>query len=147
LALEDVFHGNARTRSKADYYNQHLFLRVLCHQLVKPREEEDSSSTYTTQRTASPEPMVTLEEESLKEVNKSSRQPSSSSFNGRTLHPLLPLNHADTYPTKMNPLSSFSRLLQKRLQIQQARNKHKEQEVSLDALKQVWCFASPVCRQ
>ncbi|KAJ7264061.1 hypothetical protein B0H12DRAFT_1102743 [Mycena haematopus] len=33
LALEDVFHAHPRARSKADYYAQHLFLRVLCHEL------------------------------------------------------------------------------------------------------------------
>ncbi|KAJ6514237.1 hypothetical protein C8R47DRAFT_568707 [Mycena vitilis] len=33
LALEDVFHAHARARSKVDYYTQHLFLRVLCHEL------------------------------------------------------------------------------------------------------------------
>lgn len=33
LALEDVLNGNPHTRSKADYYVRHLFLRVLCHEL------------------------------------------------------------------------------------------------------------------
>ncbi|KNZ76336.1 Magnesium transport protein CorA [Termitomyces sp. J132] len=33
LALEDIFHTRSQTRSKADYYTKHLFLRVLCHQL------------------------------------------------------------------------------------------------------------------
>ncbi|KAJ7185215.1 hypothetical protein C8R46DRAFT_881651 [Mycena filopes] len=33
LALEDVFHSHSRARSKADYYERHLFLRVLCHEL------------------------------------------------------------------------------------------------------------------
>ena len=32
LALEDVFHARKQTRSKADYYPQHLFLHVLCHE-------------------------------------------------------------------------------------------------------------------
>ncbi|KAJ7325877.1 hypothetical protein DFH08DRAFT_787469 [Mycena albidolilacea] len=39
LALEDVFHAHPRARSKADYYAQHLFLRVLCHELVDLRRE------------------------------------------------------------------------------------------------------------
>jgi hypothetical protein len=34
LALEDVLNGNPHTRSKADYYSRHLFLRVLCHDLA-----------------------------------------------------------------------------------------------------------------
>ncbi|KAF8964374.1 hypothetical protein BDZ97DRAFT_1816203 [Flammula alnicola] len=33
LALEDIFQGQSRHRSKADYYTTHLFLRVLCHEL------------------------------------------------------------------------------------------------------------------
>ncbi|KAI0321257.1 hypothetical protein OF83DRAFT_1168596 [Amylostereum chailletii] len=33
LALEDVLHQRGHARSKADYYHQHLFLRVLCHTL------------------------------------------------------------------------------------------------------------------
>ena len=33
LALEDIFHTRSQTRSKADYYTKHLFLRVLCHEL------------------------------------------------------------------------------------------------------------------
>jgi hypothetical protein len=116
LALEDVFHGHSRTRSKADYYTQHLFLQVLCHLLVIPQEEEDSesSSTYNTERTTSPEPLTILEEEPLKDINQFSKQPNrSSSSNGRTVHPLLPLNHSHIYTMKRNPFSNFTRLLQK----------------------------------
>ena len=114
MALEDVFHGHSRTRSKADYYTQHLFLQVLCHLLVKPQEEEDSSNTYNTERTTSPEPVTNLEEEPQKEVNQFTKQPTdSSSSNGRILPPLLPLNHAHIYAMKRNPLSNFTRLLQK----------------------------------
>ena len=38
LALEDVLNGNPHTRSKADYYARHLFLRVLCHELASDEE-------------------------------------------------------------------------------------------------------------
>jgi hypothetical protein len=38
LALEDVLNGNPHTRSKADYYPRHLFLRVLCHELATDDE-------------------------------------------------------------------------------------------------------------
>ncbi|KAK1224442.1 hypothetical protein PQX77_012664 [Marasmius sp. AFHP31] len=41
LALEDVFHARANTRSKADYYPKHLFLRVLCHELGHDDEDEE----------------------------------------------------------------------------------------------------------
>lgn len=42
LALEDVFHTRSQTRSKADYYNKHLFLRILCHELGDPDAEPKS---------------------------------------------------------------------------------------------------------
>src|SRR5258708_36792656 len=38
LALEDVLNGNPDTRSKADYYARHLFLRVLCHELASDED-------------------------------------------------------------------------------------------------------------
>ncbi|KAJ6547185.1 hypothetical protein B0H19DRAFT_954439 [Mycena capillaripes] len=38
LALEDVLHEQGHNQSKADYYQQHLFLRVLCHSI--PTEED-----------------------------------------------------------------------------------------------------------
>lgn len=43
MALEDVLNGNPHTRSKADYYSKHLFLRVLCHVLAA----EDVSKPHT----------------------------------------------------------------------------------------------------
>ena len=122
LALEDVFHGHARNRSKADYYTNHLFLRVLCHQLVHSQGEHDSLGTYITQRyTTSPEPMLdpAFQDEDLPK-KMSSREHSSSSSNGsisrRPSRHLLPLNRADTYTTKENftlPLSNLSQLLKK----------------------------------
>ncbi|KAG7452072.1 magnesium transporter [Guyanagaster necrorhizus] len=36
LALEDVFHTRSQTRSKADYYSKHLFLRILVHEIGDP---------------------------------------------------------------------------------------------------------------
>ncbi|EIN14276.1 hypothetical protein PUNSTDRAFT_80502 [Punctularia strigosozonata HHB-11173 SS5] len=40
LALEDVLHQRVQARSKADYYIQHLFLRVLCHSLADPSDRD-----------------------------------------------------------------------------------------------------------
>lgn len=56
LALEDILHHPNRVRSKADYYPQHLFLRIISHTLAK---EEDQSKTYVHDipRSESPEPM------------------------------------------------------------------------------------------
>lgn len=53
LALEDVLHQRGHARSKADYYTQHLFLRILSHSLAS--DDEVVSSTFTDfPRSASP---------------------------------------------------------------------------------------------
>ncbi|ESK93464.1 putative magnesium -like protein [Moniliophthora roreri MCA 2997] len=44
LALEDVFHRREQTRSKADYYPKHLFLRVTCHELGKDEDEFEAEA-------------------------------------------------------------------------------------------------------
>ncbi|KAL0575761.1 hypothetical protein V5O48_006204 [Marasmius crinis-equi] len=80
LALEDVFHSRLNTRSKADYYTKHLFLRVLCHELANAEDEEEqlkqmrfgssavSGSTLVNDidipRSSSPEPLT--EEDKMK---------------------------------------------------------------------------------
>lgn len=40
LALEDLLHVRKAARSKADYYQKHMFLRILCHTLVN---DDDAS--------------------------------------------------------------------------------------------------------
>ncbi|KAG6909489.1 hypothetical protein DXG01_017211 [Tephrocybe rancida] len=40
LALEDVLHEQGHNQSKADYYHEHLFIRILCHTL----EKDDATS-------------------------------------------------------------------------------------------------------
>ncbi|TFK56413.1 hypothetical protein OE88DRAFT_1649687 [Heliocybe sulcata] len=56
LALEDVLHQRGHARSKADYYPQHLFLRILSHSLAS--DEEPAPPTFTDfPRSASPVPM------------------------------------------------------------------------------------------
>lgn len=59
LALEDVFHEHSGNRSKADYYTQHLFLRVLAHELVEDDQIPFVGSGTVTDgpRTSSPEPI------------------------------------------------------------------------------------------
>jgi hypothetical protein len=47
LALEDVFHTRSQTRSKADYYGKHLFLRILCHELQSSDDDDSISSGST----------------------------------------------------------------------------------------------------
>jgi Mg2+ and Co2+ transporter CorA len=39
LAIEDVLHQRDHSRSKADYYTKHLFIRAVCHQLATKEEE------------------------------------------------------------------------------------------------------------
>lgn len=34
LAIEDVLHTRDHSRSKADYYSKHLFIRAVCHRLL-----------------------------------------------------------------------------------------------------------------
>ncbi|CAG7853903.1 SubName: Full=Related to Mg2 transporter protein, CorA-like {ECO:0000313/EMBL:CCA67920.1} [Serendipita indica DSM 11827] len=55
LSIEDIMHSGPTTRSKADYYQRHLFLHVLCHALHSKRsspldakylaEEADAATT------------------------------------------------------------------------------------------------------
>ncbi|KAG9049055.1 hypothetical protein FS837_011328 [Tulasnella sp. UAMH 9824] len=40
LVIEDVLHGRQTYSSKADYYNKHLFVRMLCHVL---KDDDDNS--------------------------------------------------------------------------------------------------------
>lgn len=40
LVMEDILHGRQTYSSKADYYNKHLFIRMLCHTL---KAEDDHS--------------------------------------------------------------------------------------------------------
>ncbi|KAI0923526.1 hypothetical protein AcV5_009045 [Taiwanofungus camphoratus] len=60
LAIEDVLHQHRHARSKADYYPQHLFLRILCHRLAShndPSSPQSSISHLPLPRSDSPEPM------------------------------------------------------------------------------------------
>ncbi|KAF7316448.1 CorA-like protein [Mycena indigotica] len=41
LALDDILHAHPRARSKVDYYNQHLFMRILCHELDESERQTD----------------------------------------------------------------------------------------------------------
>ncbi|RPD82705.1 hypothetical protein L226DRAFT_476045 [Lentinus tigrinus ALCF2SS1-7] len=54
LALEDVLHQRGHARSKADYYPQHLFLRMLVHTLGSDDDAASSSSISHLPRSESP---------------------------------------------------------------------------------------------
>lgn len=53
LTLEDVLHQRQKARSKADYYLQHLFIRLLRHTLA-PEDEDDLTSSLTDTITSLP---------------------------------------------------------------------------------------------
>lgn len=60
LAIEDVLHKRGHTRSKTDYYSQHLFIHVLSHTLAS---SSSSPNSYTPgdedpPRSSSPGPMT-----------------------------------------------------------------------------------------
>jgi hypothetical protein len=121
LALEDVFHGHSQNRSKADYYTKHLFLRVLCHELVDDASQNgatDHTQVTNTLRTASPEPMdnsVELEEgdQKLKDSDEFTRNGGSQnlgSLNKRRKlggYPLLPTSRADVKPVYRGNLTKL----------------------------------------
>jgi hypothetical protein len=65
LALEDVLHQHAHARSKADYYNQHLFLRILCHALTSRDDGIPDSMDPTIPRSSSPGPMGADDEKGM----------------------------------------------------------------------------------
>jgi hypothetical protein len=81
LALEDIFQGNNHTRSKADYYARHLFLRVLCHQLSEHNDKDENMFIPDIPRSSSPEPMGKApldEEKTLHETPSPDLQPRTS---------------------------------------------------------------------
>ncbi|KAF8069066.1 magnesium transporter [Lyophyllum atratum] len=43
LALEDILREQGHHQSKVDYYNEHLFIRVLCH-ILDPEDKQDDAS-------------------------------------------------------------------------------------------------------
>ncbi|PCH34323.1 hypothetical protein WOLCODRAFT_135642 [Wolfiporia cocos MD-104 SS10] len=63
LALEDILSQRHHTRSKVDYYPQHLFLRILCHSLSTEEATSPDVSITDLPRSASPEP-IGIDEES-----------------------------------------------------------------------------------
>lgn len=65
LALEDLLHVRKAARSKADYYQRHLFLRILCHTLVSDEDataDTPNNSVTRLPRSSSPIPMYEDEE-------------------------------------------------------------------------------------
>lgn len=105
LALEDVFHTRSQTRSKADYYNRHLFLRILCHELGDPDEAigataAEGSTLTDLPRSLSPSPFTDADAEmEMRELGKGDFEEDEKTLRGtqptRKRRPLLPTSRAD----------------------------------------------------
>ncbi|KAF8983972.1 hypothetical protein BDQ17DRAFT_750646 [Cyathus striatus] len=144
LALEDVFHGHSRTRSKADYYTRHLFLRVLCHELGVRDEPIGMSQTTTyssiisTQVDERDEQRKKNEKVSDDERSMYEKTPNPKTSPSRIMRrrrPVLPTNRNDMIGKSNTINSTFSRFAKNELAAKSNHQKLKEQEVSLDALK------------
>ncbi|KAF8971808.1 magnesium transporter [Flammula alnicola] len=152
LALEDVFHGHARNRSKADYYTKHLFLRVLCHELVEDDQIffNASGSFTNAPRSTSPEPMSTSEAELDEKLNESDdaikyggTPNSGSSITKRKVfgrNPILPTSRSDVKPVYENGRASTDKSLTLIMEKEGAalaqREERKKDEAVIRVLKQ-----------
>ncbi|KAF9486595.1 magnesium transporter [Pholiota conissans] len=152
LALEDVFHGHKGNRSKADYYTKHLFLRVLCHELVEDDDlPTNSLGSFTdAPRSSSPEPISYFSPEdgdktidnSTEELAKSGGISTSfSSIAKRPLSrrsPILPTTRVNsgrpTYTRNSIP-KEFSIMAAKEAALQAQSAERKEDEAAVRTLK------------
>ncbi|KAF8899336.1 magnesium transporter [Infundibulicybe gibba] len=150
LALEDIFHTRSQTRSKADYYPRHLFLRILCHELGEDEGFElagssaASGSTLTGgPRSSSPLPMDEkrgspgLEDDPT--VYGSPPMSRQSTSKHRRRGPILPhnMNDLDAMLGKADTgsKSALAGLIKQQGAAAAEREKQAEAQVSLEALK------------
>ncbi|KAF6748393.1 magnesium transporter [Ephemerocybe angulata] len=140
LALEDVFNKNTRSRSKADYYTKHLFIRVMCHELGL--SDEDSVDVTNVPRSASPEPLT--DEEIEKEVQREGVE-----MDGDNLHigankpkqsrtrrrPLLPRTFADLPGRTETAQSRLASLIKQDQELRAGRKERKVNEAIVNDLK------------
>ena len=104
---------DSRSRSKADYYTKHLFIRVMCHEL---KDDDDDAQEAITEAPRSESP-VAMEEESIskEKVNGDAEELAGPTLtkSGRSTvrrRPLLPRTFADL--PKRNEEANPSRLTQ-----------------------------------
>ncbi|KAJ7116472.1 hypothetical protein C8R44DRAFT_792640 [Mycena epipterygia] len=146
LALEDVFHTRSQTRSKADYYTKHLFLRVLCHELGDSDEPFMSTaaqgSTLTDlPRSDSPTPFTDDDAEmEMREVGKGDFGEDEKTLKGsastrRKRRPLLPTTRSDLSTNPTNPRTRLSELATMRDEAADVTKKRRIEEAAIQALK------------
>ncbi|KAH9477714.1 Cobalt/magnesium transport protein CorA [Psilocybe cubensis] len=154
LALEDIFHGHSKTRSKADYYPQHLFLRLLCHELLDDEEKVSRASRtqyFAAPRSSSPEPLdghsPDDEEEGIEEPDELEKPGKKPLLHVESL--VRRYRQASLLPSTRHDLKA-SRLIGSRTQIasnlsalimrdhahQRSRKDREKDEIAIQALKQ-----------
>ncbi|KAJ7760740.1 magnesium transporter [Mycena maculata] len=146
LALEDVFHTRSQTRSKADYYMKHLFLRILCHELDEADEpfattSPAQGSTLTDlPRSDSPTPFTDNDAEmEMREFGNGSFGDDEKTLQGtkstrRKGRPLLPTSRSDV-STRPNPRSRLTELATMREDAADASKKRRIDEAAIKVLK------------
>ncbi|KAG6811459.1 hypothetical protein H0H92_007282 [Tricholoma furcatifolium] len=143
LALEDVFHTRSSTRSKADYYTKHLFLRVLCHQLGAGDEytgHTESAAFGSTlngvSRSHSPEPVEKYGEEGLNgEEDEGTMYDSTTMKKRRSILPFLrapPQDLEGAMPSRLSSNSSLGKLMNRATAKRQSQERD---DVTLTTLK------------
>ncbi|PPR02360.1 hypothetical protein CVT24_011704 [Panaeolus cyanescens] len=144
LALEDVFHGHSRTRSKADYYSKHLFLRVMSHELV-----DDDSNLHKPHhhfphipRSESPRPMSRVPtiavERADDDITRHGSNASSRFSTKKDRKSFLPTSRleADLKDASVDSSeNNLARMITRETKIQHARKEIAKGEVSLQAIK------------
>ncbi|TFK24275.1 magnesium transporter [Coprinopsis marcescibilis] len=129
LALEDVFHGHSRNRSKADYYSKHLFIRVLCHELVK---DADSGILPHFLRSASPDALNEGEEDA---ADSKGPPPEAKSRWSHRPRPILPVTNI-TNPRQGSDSSALAQLIKQEGQVKDSQKKQKAAHAFLETLKE-----------
>ncbi|KAJ7056655.1 magnesium transporter [Mycena amicta] len=110
LALEDVFNARSQTRSKVDYYTQHLFLRVLCHELSESDEPymgsaAEGSTLTDAPRSDSPVPFTDADHDvEMREMGQGDFGDDEKTLHGNSTRrkkgPILPTSRPSVSPPK-----------------------------------------------
>lgn len=122
LALEDILHEQGHNHSKADYYTEHLFLRILCHSLdLGSSSSQNSGSDMRSKlqdKPASEFPVGLDADMAVMEEGHLNRSPSDSimlsessdSRNGSSKPPILNAQNGHSLPTSKTRIYNRSHL-------------------------------------